>query len=41
MKRIFGSILLLVFLSAMAVSCGKKARCAAYDNVQLQEEFNE
>ncbi|MFZ6051731.1 hypothetical protein [Halocola ammonii] len=40
MKKILGFLFLLVFLSAMVVSCGRKAKCAAYDSVQL-DELNE
>lgn len=37
MKKILASLFLLLFLSAVAVSCGRKAKCAAYDSIELQE----
>ena len=40
MKKLLGFLFLLLFLSSMAVSCGRKAKCAAYDSIQL-EELNE
>jgi len=37
MKKILGFLLLLIFLSSMAISCGRKAKCAAYDSIELEE----